>query len=49
MEYAEAKLSDIQARLGHSSIAKTGEYLVAMRSDENPYCADVAAGLGITH
>ena len=37
MESAGAKVSDIQARLGHSNIATTGIYLASLRSDENEY------------
>ncbi|MEN9935966.1 MAG: hypothetical protein RLZZ387_2545, partial [Chloroflexota bacterium] len=37
METAGAKVSDIQARLGHASMATTGQYLAALRAAENPY------------
>lgn len=36
MEDAGAKVSDIQARLGHANLATTGRYLAALRSAENP-------------
>lgn len=36
MEGAGAKVSDIQARLGHSNLATTGRYLAALRAAENP-------------
>ncbi|CAA9331226.1 MAG: hypothetical protein AVDCRST_MAG93-6201, partial [uncultured Chloroflexia bacterium] len=35
MEDASAKVSDIQARLGHSSLATTGRYLAALKQAEN--------------
>jgi integrase/recombinase XerC len=47
MEDAGAKVSDIQARLGHSNIATTGRYLAALRSAENPFGDRVAAMLGL--
>lgn len=47
MEDAGAKASDIQARLGHSSLAVTGRYLAALRSADNPYGEAVAAALGL--
>lgn len=37
LEDAGAKVSDIQARLGHESLATTGKYLAALKSNENPY------------
>lgn len=46
MEDAGAKVSDIQARLGHSNIATTGKYLTALRSDENKF-SDALAQLFI--
>ena len=47
MEQSGAKVSEIQAKLGHSSIATTGGYLTALSSDENPYADDIAASLGV--
>ncbi|HEU5098162.1 MAG TPA: tyrosine-type recombinase/integrase [Roseiflexaceae bacterium] len=44
MEEVGAKMSDIQARLGHSSLATTGAYLTALRQSENP-CGDAVAEL----
>lgn len=44
MEDAGAKVSEIQARLGHSSLATTGRYLAALRSAENHH-ADAIMGL----
>lgn len=44
MEDAGAKVSEIQARLGHESLATTGRYLAALRRAENPI-ADKLAGL----
>jgi integrase len=37
MESAGAKVSDIQARLGHARLATTGQYLAALRAAENPH------------
>lgn len=37
MEEAGAKVSEIQARLGHSSLATTGRYLAQLASEKNPY------------
>jgi integrase len=47
MEDAGAKISEIQARLGHSSLATTGRYLVALRAAENPHAEKVADLLGL--
>jgi integrase len=44
MEAAGAKVSDIQARLGHASLATTGRYLAALKRAENAQ-ADVIAEL----
>jgi integrase len=46
MEEAGAKVSEIQAYLGHESIATTGLYLRKIRSSENPYAGRVSALLG---
>lgn len=46
MEDRGAKVSEIQARLGHESLATTGRYLAKLRSEENPYGEDLAAALG---
>lgn len=42
MENAGAKVSDIQARLGHASLQTTGDYLAALRSAFNPQSAALA-------
>lgn len=47
MEDAGAKTSEIQARLGHSSMATTGRYLAALRAAENPYADTLAQQLGL--
>jgi len=47
MEDAGAKVSDIQGRLGHASLATTGRYLAALRSSENPHAEQVAELLGL--
>lgn len=44
MEEAGAKVSEIQARLGHESLATTGRYLQALKQDENKH-ADTLASL----
>jgi integrase len=44
MEESGAKVSDIQSRLGHSSLATTGLYLAALKKAENEH-ADVLANL----
>jgi integrase len=46
MEDAGAKVSDIQGRLGHSSLATTGRYLQALKAAENPQAAALARLLG---
>jgi integrase len=46
MEEAGAKVSEIQAYLGHESIATTGLYLRKIRSTENPYAGRVSELLG---
>lgn len=48
LERAGARVSEIQERLGHASLATTGRYLAALRSEENPYADAVAASLGFT-
>lgn len=47
MEEQGAAVSEIQRRLGHSSLATTGRYLDAMRSDENLYAPILASRLGL--
>ena len=47
MEDADAKLSDIGARLGHSSLATTSRYMQRLHSAENEYAGQIAASLGI--
>jgi len=47
MEDAGAKTSEIQSRLGHSSMATTGRYLAALRAAENPYADTLAQQLGL--
>jgi integrase/recombinase XerC len=42
MEGSGAKVSEIQARLGHSSLATTGRYLAALHKAENPYAERLA-------
>jgi integrase/recombinase XerD len=46
-EQQGAKVSEIQAILGHSSLATTGRYLAALRSAEDAHAEGVAALLGI--
>lgn len=47
MEDAVAKVLEIQARLGHSSLATTGRFLAALRRAENPHADAVASLFGI--
>jgi integrase/recombinase XerD len=47
MQKAGAVTSEIQARLGHSSLAMTDRYLTALRSAENPHAEQVAEMLGL--
>ncbi len=47
MEDAGAKVSTIQSRLGHSSLATTGQYLAAMRQAENEHAAQIAEMFGL--
>lgn len=47
MEKAGASVSEIQARLGHESLATTGRYLAQLGQDENKHGDKLAAMLGI--
>jgi integrase len=47
MESTGAKVSEIQAQLGHENLATTGRYLAALRSAENAHGEQIAAALGI--
>ncbi len=47
LEDAGAKVSEIQARLGHESLATTGRYLAALRRAENPHADIMAAMFGL--
>lgn len=47
MEKAGAKVSTIQGRLGHESLATTGRYLAALSSAENEYADTISANIGI--
>jgi integrase len=47
LEDTGAKVSDIQARLGHESLATTGRYLAALQRSENPHADALAALFGI--
>lgn len=47
MEDKGAKVSEIQQRLGHASVATTSIYLQALRSDENRLAEAVADALGV--
>lgn len=50
LEDAGAKVSDIQARLGHASLDTTGRYLAALHQGVNPHLGKLAAlyGLALT-
>lgn len=47
MEDAGAKVSDIQARLGHASLDTTGRYLRALKRSENAQAEDLARMFGL--
>ncbi len=47
MEDSGAKVSDIQARLGHSSLATTGRYLAALKQSDNAHGDALADLFGI--
>jgi site-specific recombinase XerD len=47
MESAGAKTSDIQARLGHESLATTGRYLSALKKADNPFADALSKAFGI--
>lgn len=47
MEQAGAKVSDIQARLGHESLATTGRYLASLNRADNPYADALAELFGL--
>jgi integrase len=46
LERQGARVSAIQERLGHASLATTGRYLAALAGEENPYADAIAASLG---
>jgi len=46
MEDEGAKVSEIQQRLGHSSLATTGRYLAALSRAENSHAEDLARRFG---
>jgi integrase len=47
MEASGAKVSDIQARLGHESLATTGRYLTALKRASNPYAERLEELFGV--
>ena len=47
MERVGAHVSEIQSRLGHASLAVTGRYLAALRSEENAHAGDLSRLWGI--
>ncbi|MEP7285094.1 MAG: site-specific integrase [Chloroflexota bacterium] len=47
MEKAGAKVSEIQARLGHESLATTGRYLASLSSADNSHAETLAGMFGI--
>ncbi len=47
MEAAGAKLSDIGARLGHSNLSTTSDYMKRMHAAENAFAEKLAEGFGI--
>ena len=46
MMKAGATVNEIQARLGHESLATTGRYVAMLQSAENKHADDLAAMLG---
>jgi integrase len=46
MEDAGAKVSEIQTRLGHASLATTGRYLAALKRAENAHADEIARRMG---
>lgn len=47
MEQHGAKVSEIQRKLGHKSIATTSLYLQALTSEENPYAEAIQQAIGV--
>ncbi|MBA3946611.1 MAG: tyrosine-type recombinase/integrase [Herpetosiphonaceae bacterium] len=47
MEDSGAKVSDIQARLGHASLSTTGRYLAALNRADNAHAESIASRLGL--
>ena len=49
MEEAGAKVSEIQSRLGHTSLAVTGHYLARLNQSKNRHVGDLSRlyGLGL--
>jgi len=48
MEDAGAKVSEIQARLGHESLATTGRYLAALKQADNKHADALATLFGLS-
>ena len=48
MEQSGARVSEIQARLGHASLQTTSRYLAALSSGENPYATVLESKFGIS-
>jgi integrase len=46
VERADTKVSEIQARLGHKSLATTDRYLADLRRAENPYADELVWTFG---
>ena len=49
LEDAGAKVSDIQAQLGHESLDTTGRYLARLHQGENRHLGQVSSLYGLTH
>jgi len=47
MEQHGAKISEIQRKLGHKSIATTSLYLQALTNEENPYAEAIEGAIGV--
>ena len=48
LEDAGAKVSEIQARLGHEDLGTTGRYLAQLQQGENPHLLQLSALYGLT-
>jgi len=47
MERSGARVTEIQAQLGHTDLSTTSRYLSALKQAENPYAETILTLLGI--